>query len=90
MNIESVSGLGQDAVTTCLMLAAPLLGTGLVVGLLVGIVQAITSVQEQTLSFIPKVVGVLVVLLVAMPWMLQVLITYTARLYVNLARFGAS
>lgn len=90
MGVDFVTALGQDAVTTCLMLAAPLLGAGLALGLLIGVIQAITSVQEQTLSFIPKMVGVMVAFLIAMPWMLQVLIGYTANLYADLARFGAS
>jgi len=88
MNVDLVSGLGRDAVSVVLMVAAPLLGAGLIIGLIIGVLQAITSVQEQTLSFIPKVVGVLVVFLIALPWMLNVLMTYTANLYMHLARFG--
>ena len=88
MNVDLVAGLGRDAVSVVLMVAAPLLGAGLIIGLLIGVLQAITSVQEQTLSFIPKVVGVLVVFLIALPWMLNVLMTYTANLYMHLARFG--
>ena len=90
MTIDLVAGLGSDAVTTVLMVAAPMLGVGLVIGLAMGVVQAITSVQEQTLSFIPKVVGVLVVFLLAMPWMIRVLTSYTANLFMHLARFAAS
>ena len=89
MGIDFVSALGRDAVTTCLMLAAPLLGTGLAIGLIIGVFQAITSVQEQTLSFIPKLFGVMVVFLLAMPWMLRVMTSYTAALFSSLARFAS-
>ncbi|MFP4058104.1 MAG: flagellar biosynthesis protein FliQ [Candidatus Brocadiia bacterium] len=90
MTVDLIAGLGRDAVSTGLMLAAPLLGAGLAVGLIIGVLQAVTSVQEQTLSFIPKVVGVMVVFLLALPWMLRLLTTYTANLFLHLARFGAS
>jgi flagellar biosynthetic protein FliQ len=90
MTVEFVASLGRDALTTVLMVAAPLLGAGLALGLIIGVLQAITSVQEQTLSFIPKVLGVLVVFLLAMPWMIRVLTSYTANLFLHLARFAAS
>ena len=90
MTVDLISALGRDAVTTVLMVAAPLLGAGLALGLIIGVFQAITSVQEQTLSFIPKVLGVLVVFLIALPWMIRVLTSYTANLFMNLSRFAAS
>lgn len=90
MTIDLVAGLGRDAVTMTLMVAAPLLGAGLALGLVIGVLQAITSIQEQTLSFIPKVLGVMVVFLLALPWMIRVLTSYTANLFVHLARFAAS
>jgi flagellar biosynthetic protein FliQ len=90
MTVDFIAALGRDAVTTGLMVAAPLLGAGLALGLVIGVLQAVTSVQEQTLSFIPKVVGVMVVFLLAMPWMLRLLTSYTANLYMHLARFGGS
>ena len=90
MTVDLVAGLGRDALTTVLMVAAPLLGAGLALGLVIGVLQAITSVQEQTLSFIPKVLGVLVVFLLVMPWMIRVLTSYTANLFLHLARFAAS
>lgn len=90
MTVDLISALGRDAVTTVLLVAAPLLGAGLALGLVIGVFQAVTSVQEQTLSFIPKVVGVLVVFLIALPWMIQVLTSYTANLFMHLSRFAAS
>jgi len=88
MTLDLVAGLGRDAVSVMLMVAAPMLGAVLVLGLVIGVLQAVTSVQEQTLSFIPKVVGVLLVFLLTLPWMLQVLVSYTAQLFAHLARFA--
>ena len=64
-----------------LKIAMPMLLVGLIVGLMVSIFQAVTQIQEQTLSFIPKIVGLAVVLVVAGPWMLGQLLTWTEELY---------
>jgi flagellar biosynthetic protein FliQ len=70
------------------MLTAPLLFVAVVVGLLVSILQTITSVQEQTLTFVVKVGAVLVTLALLMPWMLQTICQYTTTLLSNLARLS--
>jgi flagellar biosynthetic protein FliQ len=70
MTPEYVVTLGSEAIKLVLMLSAPLLGVGLIVGLLVAVFQATTSIQEMTLSFVPKIVAVLLALLAASPWML--------------------
>lgn len=72
---------------TCL-LAIPVLGVALVVGLTIGLVQAVTSIQEQTLSFVPKLAAMALVFVLLGPWMARVLITYTTDLLGNLPRFG--
>ena len=64
-----------------LMLSAPLLLAALVIGLIVSIFQAATQINEQTLSFIPKLVGMLLILLLAGPWMLQIMVDYVRRLF---------
>jgi flagellar biosynthetic protein FliQ len=64
-----------------LLLAAPLLLAALVIGLIVSIFQAATQINEQTLSFIPKLVGMLLILLLAGPWMLQMMVDYVRRLF---------
>jgi flagellar biosynthetic protein FliQ len=64
-----------------LKISIPLLGVGLVVGVLISVIQAVTSIQEQTLSFIPKVLAMAVVLLVGGPWMLNQLLSYTTELW---------
>lgn len=76
MTVTLVIDLMQRAVTVCLITAAPLLLTALLVGVLVSFVQAITQVQEQTLTFVPKFVAIGIVGLVMLPWLLQQLVGY--------------
>ena len=66
------------------MLAGPLLAAALAVGLLIGIFQAATQIQEMTLSFIPKLLALVVALFIAGPWMIQVLVTFSKRLIVGI------
>jgi len=73
--------IGRQAVEMTLMLSAPLLLAALVIGLIVSIFQAATQINEQTLSFIPKLVGMLLILLLAGPWMLQIIVDYVRRLF---------
>jgi len=80
--------MAKEAVGAVLLVGGPILGVSLLVGLLVSIFQAMTQIQEQTLSFIPKVVAVVAVLLVLGPWMLSVLTVYTSNLLKQLASFG--
>ncbi len=81
MSHQLVIELARNAMLTALMLAAPLLMAALIVGLLVSVLQAVTQLQEQTLSFVPKLLAIALVLLVALPWMLQVMIRYTVELF---------
>jgi flagellar biosynthesis protein FliQ len=76
MTPESVMTLGRDAMEITLLVAAPILLTVLIIGLLVSIFQAATQINEQTLSFIPKLVGVFVALIIAGPWMLTTMVDY--------------
>lgn len=76
--------IGNDAMLRVVYLSAPLLIAALVMGLLVSIVQAATQIQEQTLSFIPKLLAIAVALAVFGPWMLQTLISYTVDLYLTI------
>lgn len=82
-----VVSLGREALLTVLMVAAPMLGFGLVVGLLVSLFQATTHIQEQTLTFIPKIVAVLTAGVLFGPWMLRTVIEFTTRLYTNMNGF---
>jgi flagellar biosynthetic protein FliQ len=80
MTPETVMTIGRHALEVTVMLAAPLLLVTLAVGLLVGIFQAATQINEMTLSFIPKLLAMAVTLLVAGPWMLSQLMGYTRQL----------
>jgi flagellar biosynthetic protein FliQ len=80
MTPETVLSIGQRALEMTLMLAAPMLLTGLVIGLLVGIFQAATQINEMTLSFIPKLLGAAAMLVLVGPWMLKELVGYTRML----------
>ena len=81
MNQDIVINLATGAMALAFKVALPLLGVGLVVGLVVSIFQAVTQIQEQTLTFIPKVVAMAVVIVVAGPWMLGQIVSYTQNLY---------
>jgi flagellar biosynthetic protein FliQ len=84
MTPESVLTLGQQALQLALLLAAPLLLASLAVGLLVGVFQAATQINEMTLSFIPKLLAMAVTLALAGPWMLQMLTEFTRQLIENI------
>jgi flagellar biosynthesis protein FliQ len=85
MTEELVIHLGQEALKTTAMLAAPLLLTTLVVGLAVSIFQALTQINEATLTFVPKMIIIAIVLILAGPWMLDVISQYTVNLFENMA-----
>jgi flagellar biosynthetic protein FliQ len=76
----------RDSLTTAFMLAAPMLVAGLIVGVVVGILQAVTSIQEITLTFIPKIVAVVAVLLYSLPWLMTKMHDFTHGLYVDVIR----
>ncbi len=84
MNSESVMTLGQNAMQVVLLLSAPLLGVTLIIGLVVSIFQATTQINDASLSFVPKLVGVILALVVAGPWMLTVITDYMTRLLTDL------
>ncbi len=81
MTPEEVLDVGMQALWLAVLLAGPILGGALAVGLLIGIFQAATQIQEMTLSFIPKLLAVIVALFVAGGWMLELITTFTERLY---------
>ena len=81
MTPEGVLGIGQDAIQTILLVAGPMLGLSLIVGLMVSAFQAMTQINEATLTFLPKIVTMFLVLLVAFPWMLQVLLGFMTNLW---------
>ncbi len=84
MTERDVIAIAQQAIYTGLTIAAPILGFGLIVGLLVAIFQATTQINEQTLVFIPKILTVVAVILIFGPWMLQKITDFTFELYKNI------
>lgn len=81
MTQETVINIAQNALMTVMYVSAPLLGISLIVGLAVSVFQATTQIQEQTLSFIPKILSVIVAIAVLGSWMLDILTVYTNNLY---------
>jgi flagellar biosynthesis protein FliQ len=84
MTYTLVTELARNAIMVAMLLAAPLLIVALVIGLIVSIFQTVTQIQEQTLSFVPKLLGVAATFLVGLPWMLQLLVEYTQKLFRSL------
>ena len=87
MSTEFMVGIVREAMEIALLLSAPVLSVGLVLGLLTSILQAVTQLQEMSLTFIPKLLGVAAVLLLLSPWMLHILVTYTATLIENIPQY---
>jgi flagellar biosynthetic protein FliQ len=84
MNPQDAVDLGRQAVAAALVLGGPLLASALVVGLVVGFLQAITQVQEQTVSFVPKLAAIVVVLSLTLPWLIDQMVRYSHDLIVNI------
>lgn len=84
MTPESVMSLGRHAMEITLLIAAPMLLTALVIGLIVSIFQAATQINEATLSFIPKLVGIFVALVIAGPWMLSIMLDYMRQVFTDI------
>ena len=81
MNQDMVVNLATQAMTLAFEVAGPILLVGLVIGLAVSLFQAVTQIQEQSLSFIPKIIGLAVILMILGPWMMDKLINYVTNLY---------
>jgi flagellar biosynthetic protein FliQ len=88
MTAESVLEIGQQAITTILLVAGPMLGLSLFVGLLVSAFQAMTQINEATLTFLPKIATMFVVLLVMFPWMLQILVEFMTHTWGSIPEFA--
>ena len=84
MTPESVMTMGRTAMEVTLMVAAPMLLVALIIGLIVSIFQAATQINEATLSFIPKLIGIFVALVVAGPWMLAVMLDYMRGVFTGI------
>lgn len=87
MTPEFIVGFGKEVMWVTLLVAGPMLLAGLTVGLIVSIFQAVTQIQEMTLTFIPKIIAVMVALVVFFPWMMKVLLTFTEKLFINIPMY---
>ncbi|BBD09398.1 flagellar biosynthesis protein FliQ [Desulfovibrio ferrophilus] len=87
MTPEFVIGFAKQAIEMALMIALPMLGVGLTVGITISVLQAATQIQEMTLTFIPKIVAIFLALLVAFPWIMDKMVTYTRELFLNLPNY---
>ncbi len=87
MGYDLVTSLGKETITITIILIAPLIGTALVVGLAIGIFQAVTSIQEQTLTFLPKLLAVFGVFALSIPWLLDKLTSFATQLLGNLSNY---
>ncbi len=88
MNQSQIMEIGAKAMWVTLELSLPILGVSLVVGLLVSIFQAVTQLQEPTLTFIPKILAVVVVIVFAGPWMMNTMLDFTVELWAGISLVG--
>jgi flagellar biosynthesis protein FliQ len=84
MTPEYVLALGREAVMLVLMVAGPMLLFGLIVGLSISILQAVTQIHEMTLTFIPKIVAVAMALVIFLPWIITIIVDFTRNLYTSI------
>lgn len=88
MNEGVILALMREALTVGMLIGAPILGTTLVVGVVVSIIQAATQVNEATLTFVPKLIAVFVAMLIFGPWMMATLLDFSAGIFANMAAYG--
>lgn len=87
MSSDLVVGIMAETIRITLFAAAPVLIVGLVVGVFISLLQAVTQVQEITLVFVPKIVACMIALVAALPWILDLMITFTSRLFQNIPMY---
>ncbi|MBP8981314.1 MAG: flagellar biosynthesis protein FliQ [Syntrophobacterales bacterium] len=87
MSVDFVVGMMSETVKVTLLVSAPVLIVGLVIGVFVSLIQAMTQVQEITLVFVPKIVACMVALVAALPWMIGILLSFTNNLFQNIPMY---
>jgi flagellar biosynthetic protein FliQ len=88
MTDVDVIQLLREALMTTLVVSAPFLGTGMVVGLIVSIFQTTTSIQEQTLTFVPKIIAIFLSIIIFSAWMINMLVAYTKNVFMTISKMG--
>ena len=86
MEPQQAIDLGREAMSIALLLSAPVLLVGIGVGLLIGLLQALTQIQDQTLSFVPKILAMLMAFAIGLPWLVQRMVEYSGTLISNIPR----
>ncbi|MEP6901007.1 MAG: flagellar biosynthetic protein FliQ [Actinomycetota bacterium] len=87
MNDALITSLMQSALTTLMWIVAPMMLTAIIIGVIVSLIQTLTSIQDQTFSFAPRVIAIFIVFLFTFPWILRVLLTFTASLFSDFSQF---
>ena len=87
MTIEFVTSLAREALLITLLISAPMLGLALLVGVLISIFQAITQIQEMTLTFVPKIIVTILATIVFGPWILRIMLNFTSNHFLNLPTY---
>ncbi len=87
MSQDFIIGFARNAIEMTLAISLPMLGVGLIVGIVVSVLQAATQIQEMTLSFVPKIIAVFLALLVAFPWIMDKMVVYTRELFLNIPQY---
>ncbi len=87
MSTDFVVGIMAETVWITLLVSAPVLIVGLLVGVLISLFQAVTQVQEMTLVFVPKIVACLIALVAALPWMINILVSFTHNIFINIPAY---
>ncbi|MBU1249152.1 MAG: flagellar biosynthesis protein FliQ [Proteobacteria bacterium] len=87
MTPEFIVGFARQAIEITLTIALPMLGIGMIVGIFVSVLQAATQIQEMTLTMVPKIVAIFVALIIAFPWIMDKMTTYTTNLFLNLPNY---
>jgi len=87
MTPDLVASIGKETIWMVLLVGAPMLVLGAVVGIIIAVFQAATQIHEMTLTFVPKIVAVMIALLLFLPWIMRTLIDFTVRLYSNIPMY---
>lgn len=87
MTAEFIVGIMAETLKVTLLISAPALLVGLVIGVGVSLFQAVTQIQEMTLVFVPKIVGVMITVVVVLPWMINLLVSFTHNLFANIPMY---
>jgi flagellar biosynthesis protein FliQ len=88
MNQDMILKLAKDTLQVTLMISGPMLIVSLVVGIVVSIAQVVTSIQDMTLSYVPRIIAVFLAFLITFPWIMNILLAFTSQLYGHLERFA--